>query len=221
MASKTEIEASSEKYREYDAVIALGKNWRLPIEGKRIYLSIESKMTALAAAELYISGQVGKIIFSTGETAGRDSGGNYYSTEAEEMKRFMRIFFTEDEIPENVIELETNSFDTAGNAEEVGKILQKEKLRKLALVTVGTHLPRAKKLFADYKVPIAKSFSSEGVLRQRNPHYEKFLHEYFWSTRHLKEVGKEAIGVGLAYTVDPKGKLLRRITRETRQREEN
>lgn len=37
-----------------DAVVVLGKNWEFPIEGKRISLSLESKLTALAAAELYV-----------------------------------------------------------------------------------------------------------------------------------------------------------------------
>src|ERR1035437_5834978 len=191
---------------EFGAVIALGKNWRLPITGgPRIDLSLESKMTALAAGQMYKDGKVGKIIFSTGKTAGKDSNGNDYPTEAAEMNRFMRIFFPLDEIPVEDVIVEAESFDTAGNAQEVKQILQKENIKNPALLTVGFHLPRSKKLFANYGVGIRKAFSSEDVLKGRNPHYEKFLSDYFWSTRHIKELGKESIGVGLVYTIDPKG----------------
>lgn len=143
----------------FDAVVALGKNWRRNLSGVtrqefthlvrdesgkplidwennpltnksyRIYLSLESKMTALAAGQMYVEGKAGKIIFSTGETAGKDPEGNPYPTEAEEMKRFMRIFFPKDVIPESAIELESQSFDTAGNAEEVKKCFKKKEFR--------------------------------------------------------------------------------------------
>ncbi len=207
---------------EFGAVIALGKNWRLPITGgPRIDLSLESKMTALAAGQMYRDGKVGKIIFSTGKTAGKNSEGNDYPTEAEEMRRFMRIFFPIDEIPEEDVIVEAESFDTAGNAQEVRHILLKENIKNPALLTVGFHLPRSKKLFANYDVSIKKAFSSEDVLKGRNPHYKKFLSDYFWSKRHIKEIAKETIGVGLVYTIDPKGERLRRITTKTRNREED
>lgn len=216
-----------ERSRKFDAVIALGKNWRLPI-GKdnthplggspQIDLSIESKMTALAAGQMYVDGCTNKIIFSTGQTAGKDKQGNYYPTEAEEMKRFMRIFFPENEIPESAIETQTKSFDTAGDAEEDKKILEREDIKNVALLSVGSHLWRSKRLFENYGVRIKKAIASQDILKGRNPHYDKLIQDYFWSTRHLKEIIKETIGVGLVYTIDPKGERLRKATIKTRNR---
>jgi len=205
------------KKPQFDAVVALGKNWRLPVDGMRIYLSIESKMTALAAGELYTQGKVGKIIFSTGETAGENPEGSPYPTEAEEMKRFMRIFFPEEEIPESAIELETHSFDTAGNAEEVKKIAERENLSKIALLTVGFHLERSMRFFESYGVNPKKGFASEQILRRRSKHYRKFLREYHESDRFQDLEGLES-KVNMISKIDRKGKVIRLVTKVTRHR---
>ena len=202
---------------KFDAIIALGKNWRLPIEGSRIYLSIESKITAIAAGQMYVDGRAGGIIFSTGQTAGINKEiGQPYPTEAEEMKRFMRIYFNEDQIPESAIKTEAISFDTAGNAEEVKKILEDEKLKKVAVLTIGSHKRRSGKIFANYGVSVT-AIASQDVLKNRNGHYDKFLNEYAWSTRHAKELLKETILNTLLF-VDPKGEKLRAVTTKSRNR---
>lgn len=203
---------------KFDAVVALGKNWRLPIDGSRIHLSIESKMTAIAAGQMFVDGKTNEIIFSTGHTAGLDKETRQlYPTEAEEMKRFMRIFFSEDQIPESAIRTEIVSFDTAGNAEKVKKIIGDEKLRKVAVLTIGSHKLRSKKLFANFGIPVT-AIASQDVLKGRNPHYEKFLHDYAWSARHTKELLKETALNTLLF-VDPKGEKLRLATKRSRDRE--
>lgn len=199
-----------------DAVIALGKNWNFSIEGKRIELSLESKITALAAAELYLQKKVNNIIFSGGETAGLDLNGIPYPSEAEEMKKFLRIFFQNNEIPDKAIILENKSIDTAGNAEEVREIINIKKFKKLALLTVGFHLPRSKEIFKNYNVLIKAYYSSEEVLKNSNSYYDQLISEYYWSTRYITEIAKEVVGLGLVHTIDPKGKILRAITAKTR-----
>jgi uncharacterized SAM-binding protein YcdF (DUF218 family) len=192
----------------------------------RIYLSLESKMIALAAGELYAQGKAGKIIFSTGETAGKDPLGNPYPTEANEMKKFMRIYYPEHIIPEKAIIVENKSFDTAGNAEEVGKILKEKHIESVALLSVGFHLFRAKRLFSNYGVGVDHTFGSEGVLMERYPRYKRFIrghnliHGYHRSKQYFVEAGKEIIAAGLVYTVDPKGEKLRQKTLKTRHRRE-
>lgn len=205
--------------KKYDAVVALGKNWQFALEGKRVYLSLESRITSLAAAELYLGRQIKCIIFSGGETAGNDPQGNPYPSEAEEMKKYLRIFFSEEEIPDRAIILEVNSFDTAGNAEEVKKVIRKKSLKSICLLTVTLHIPRAKKLFENYGIKILEAFSSEEVLKGRNEFYDKLIGEYDWSTRYIAELIKETVGVGLVNTIDPKGEILRKVTAITRHRE--
>lgn len=199
-----------------DVVVALGKNWDFSIEGKRIYLSLESKLTALAAAELYAQKNVKSIIFSGGETAGLDSNGNAYPSEAEEMKKFIRIFFQKSEIPDKAIILEEKSIDTAGNAEEVRKIIKAKKFERIGLLTVGFHLPRAKEIFKNHNVSIAEYFSSEEILKNKNLYYDKLINDYYWSTKYFTEIIKETVGLGLVHTIDPTGKMLRKITSQTR-----
>lgn len=209
--------SAEKKKPQFDAVAALGKNWRLPVEGMRIYLSLESKMTALAAGELFVQGKVGKIIFLTAETAGNDPQGNPYPGEAEEMKRFMRIFFPEDVIPENAIEIDTHSFDTAGNAEEMKRIAERERLSKIALLTVGFHLERSMRFFESYGVRVKKGFASEKILRGRSSHYKKFFRRYFGSERYDDLESLES-KVNLISKIDRKGKVIRLVTQVTRHR---
>ncbi len=204
---------------KFDVVIALGKNWRLPIEkNSRIHLSLESKMTTIAAGELYIQGKVNKIIFSTGKTAGKDSEGIDFLSEAEEMKSYLRNYFSIDQIPDEDIILEINSFDTAGNAEEVKKILETEKMERSLLLTVETHLERSQELFENHGVLISNSLSSESVLRQRSKWHELLVEKYHSSKKHRQEKFKEKLGQLLVATIDSKGKWLRSLTTLTRHR---
>lgn len=204
---------------KFDAVIALGKNWRLPIEKKgKLHLSLKSKMTTIAVGELYIQGKVKKIIFSTGKTAGKDSKGIDFPSEAEEMKLFLRKHFSIDEIPDEDIILETNSFDTAGNAAEVKKILEAEKMERSLLLTIETHLERSQELFENYGVSITNSLSSESVLQNRSRWHELLVEKYHSSKKHRQEKFKEKLGKLLVKTIDAKGKRLRSVTTLTRHR---
>lgn len=201
---------------EFDVVIGLGKNWRLPIQGDRIDLSVESKMTALAAAQMVVNGQAARIIYSTGQTAGvNPETGEPYPAEADEMKSFVRRFFSEEELPSSLIRTETTSFDTAGNAEEVKKILNENGLNNPALVTVGYHGDRARTLFNRNGIR-SSFFKSEDILaHMRDGRYYRFL---------KPSVGimlKELVARVLVHTVDRQGTgLTRKITAKSRHREQ-
>jgi len=203
---------------QFDAVVALGKNWRLPITGPQIHLSIESKMTALAAGQMYADGKVGKIIFSTGETAGNNLQGHPYPAEADEMKKFLRRFFSEEQIQDSAIELENHSFDTAGNAEEVKTIINNLHLQRVALLTVGFHLPRSMRLFRSYGVNIEQGLSSEQILEGRSPLYQRFLGAYQKSDRHRALASTER-KVNAISIIDRKGRITRLVTKRSRHRE--
>lgn len=230
--------------QKFDAVVALGKNWRLPVGtdkthpkggGPRVNLSIESKITTLAAAELYLSGRANKIIFSTGKTAGKDAQGNDYPTEAEAMYEFMRRSVSEEAIPDSDVILETTSFDTAGNAEEVKKILDRENIGKnIAVLTIGYHSFRAGKLFENYGLK-TKVLRSEDVLGKANERYSDFYIKAWRrklfsehnldSIKAVAELGlillKEAVASGLVLSrIDSMGTgLTRKLTQKSRHRE--
>lgn len=207
------IPTTKNKNKPYDCVIVLGKNWEeypdnnFSDDKKPIELSVESKITSLAAGEMYSTGLVKKILFSTGHTAGPN-----FPSEAEEMKKFMKDKFPE--IPEKDIILEEKSFDTPSNAREVKKILKKHNFKKLALLTTKAHMLRADKLFKHFGIKV-DDFYSEEETKKISKHYKKFVKEYSKSKRAKVEELKELL-LRQFLILDPQGKFLENITRRIR-----
>jgi len=201
------------KNKPYDCVIVLGKNWeeypdnKLLTAKKAIRLSVESKITSLAAGEMYNAGLVKKVLFSTGHTAGPD-----FPSEAEAMKKFMKDKFTE--IPDKDIILEEKSFDTPTNAREVKKIIKKHGFKKLALLTTKANMLRADKLFKHFGIKV-DDFYSEEETKKISSHYKKFVQEYSKSKRVKVEELKELI-LRQFLILDPQGKFLKNITKRIR-----
>lgn len=183
-------------------IIALGKGIEI-LEDGEIELRLETKLTALAAVVLLEKGFGDKIIFSGGHTKGK-----YRVSEAEAMLNFAgkySIFVTR----RNVI-LESNSVDTAANAEEVAKIIDGNS--RTNLITTKLHLIRAKKLFKNYEIKIDRSFAAEDILKKESPRFDFVLRQYNLK-RKLREFGWETICLIFATTIDRKGKILRFFTK--------
>jgi uncharacterized SAM-binding protein YcdF (DUF218 family) len=215
------VEGASERIPEhFDALVVLGKNWRQypphptaeQSESFNLRLSIESKISALAAGEMFESGLIDKIIFSGGKTAGKQ-----YPSEAEEMMKYMKEKYPD--IADELVLLEKESIDTADNAERIAELLKENPtLHKIALMTVGFHLARAEKLFEEFGIETT-GFPSEEELKKRSPHYEQFVTSYLKSGRVKFKERKEAIVRGLL-SIDTRGKLLRKVTTKIRHSEE-
>lgn len=208
-----------------DVLIVLGKNIGVgsnqeDIQADNFSLSRESRMNALAAGMLWRPGM--DIIFSTGQTApGTPS-------EAEAMKRYMQIHFKDEHdnplIPEENIFLEETSIDTAGNAEEVSRLLAErgKTYNHIGLVSVGYHVPRAATLFNRYGVAIGTEYSSDQLLRSRSSRHNQLVDHWRKTPRiknrsplNLGETGKEFVLRALLH-VDRKGKALRKVTQRSR-----
>lgn len=194
-------------YEKVGVTILLGKNWDdkkdIPelTEGTEVFLSRDSVMTTLAGGFLYGAGLTDRLLISTGQTK------ENYPTEAEAMNKTLSHFFTKEEVPEEVRETEEMSIDTAGNAEEVAKILAKEGYKgKIRLITVGRHLERATTLFENYGVHIDESVASEDVLKRLGYDTSRPMLEKF------KGQGEEFI-LRQLLKIDPQGKgLTRKVT---------
>lgn len=199
--------------QHFDALVVLGKNWKepppFPQENRDDFkprLSMESKMSALGAGEMLKQGLIDRIIFSGGKTAGED-----YPSEAAAMAAYLREKYPD--IPDEMIGLEEESIDTIDNAERIARVLEAHpELQKLALMTVGFHVARSERIFKDRGID-AYPFPAEEVLKQRSPHYERFLNTYEKSGRVTKEKIKELILQSLLY-IDPKGGLPRTFTKK-------
>ncbi len=101
LENSSEYDTPREVPEHFDALVVLGKNWREYPPGKepqkfKLRLSIESKMSVLAAGEMFKEGLIDKIIFSTGKTAGKE-----YPSEGEEMIKYLKERYPD--IPEEAI----------------------------------------------------------------------------------------------------------------------
>lgn len=215
--TKSEEENSPEIPRKFDGLVVLAKGWREYTiggakEGFRFHLSMESKMTSLAAGEMLKAGLADIVIFSGGKTAGKD-----LPSEAKALWDYTKSKYPD--IPEEKIVIEEESFDTIGAAEKVYDILEKFKLKNVALLTIGFHLPRSEKIFTNYGIKV-HGIPSEEVLRNRSPDYQRFLERYLSSSRVRTEKIKEAILRGLLI-IDAKGKIPRLLTKRIRHGSEN
>ena len=183
-------DAGRSKYR---FVIALGKNW----DSEQNRLSIESRMTALAAGKLLEDGVVDRVIFSGGHTAGSDM-----PSEGQAMLDHMGLVY-KDQVHKASVEGE--SLDTSRNAEYVRDSIEPDK--KSLLLSVGYHVPRATRIFDGYGIE-TDPMSSESVLADERGSMDRFLENYSRSNRHRFEVAKEGI-LRMINLVDRKGIMLR------------
>ena len=212
----SEIPAASENVEglpeKFQAVVVLGKNWRerppKNTQGKwKLHLSIESKMSAIAAGEMYTSGLATKILFSGGRTVGAD-----WPSEAGAMQEFLKKKYPD--IPDDDIMLEEEAIDTIDSAERVDRILQEHGFQDIALLTVGFHISRSEKIFQDRGIAV-HGLPSEEMLKKRSLHYEQFVGNFLASKRVRMEQWKEKILRGLL-VIDTKGKIPRMVTQRIR-----
>lgn len=200
----------TERATPYEALIVLGKNWherwtlpKHPIEGTELMLSEDSMRSTIAGAELFLQGKTKKLIFSTGHTIGED-----YPSEAQAMLDYMRNFYTEEEIPNEVVELEEISDSTPTNAEQV----RERGITDGAIVTVDFHMRRSKRLFKNWGVIKSHkdSFVAEDVLRARGFELKKR-----GVLKKMKEAAVETPQQILLY-FNPSGSIANKLTSRIR-----
>lgn len=197
-----------------ELLIVLGKNIGVgstpeDIRHKPRHLSQESRMNVLAAGELWTPDT--DLLFSSGQTAGQGT-----LSEAGAMKDYLAM--RHPEIPEERVFTEERSIDTAGNADEVAKLLaQKEKsYGRVGLVTVGYHLKNAARLFQNYGVQINDKYPAEVVVRTIHPVLNRYVMLWSASDKVAAEYRRERIRA-MMLSIDKRGKLLRQITTRNRR----
>ena len=133
------------------------------------------------------------------------------------MKDFLKEKFPE--IPDSAVILEEKSIDTAGNAEEVSKLIKRYGFSNIGLLTVGFHLPNARRLFDRYGIKVDKddNFIAEQVVKARTRKPELFVESYHRSPLVKQERRRELVRTILLYTIDRRGRLLREVTKRQRK----
>ena len=210
--------------KKFDLLVVLGKNWEnypprfAKPENWQIQLSPESKISALAGAEMLRAGLTEKVIFVSGKTAGK-----IWPSEARAMLDFIKSSYS-GATEENFI-LEEESFDTAGNAEKIAELLKFQKprpglgfqdlvLKRVALMTIGYHLPRALRIFREYGMNLP-GFASETELVKLSLKNKYFVDYHLSSLRYKLEVFKE-MALFVIQFFDRKGKFLRHFSKLAR-----
>lgn len=198
-------ETDSKEREDSETLVVLGKNWTQSPREDHPRLSQESKMNALAAGELYRKGNIDRVIFSGGQTAGIEN-----PSEADAMAKYMHHKFPD--VPESAVLLEEHSIDTAENAQKILEILGAEgDAKQVTLLSVNDHLPRAEKYFSHVGLDVAP-VSSEEVLSRRSKHHQQYVERRAHSLHGLIEAAKEVI-LRVEQHLDPEGRFLRKITR--------
>ncbi|PIN92984.1 hypothetical protein COU61_01090 [Candidatus Pacearchaeota archaeon CG10_big_fil_rev_8_21_14_0_10_35_13] len=211
--------------KRYDAIIALSRNWKAEShralrEGRKESLGIddlhpESKMVAIAGAYALMDGKADKLIICGGRTAGMK-----HPSESYMMLQYLEGLFPEvaEELERNT-HLDLNSRDTRENALEAKRIIEEEKMERVALTAVGTQLPRALRIFRNNGIIVSEGYTAEGLLRKYGEQtgeegkWMRILRNY-WSSPELRtRIPQEVITATLVFSgIDPKGELTGRIT---------
>ena len=200
---------------KYDVLFVMGKNWRkyppkkTNKENFKLHLSIESKISVLAAGEIFKSGRCEKIIFLAGNTAGKN-----WPSEGAAMRCFLKKYYPF--IPKEVIAIKDDSIDTVSDIENARIYLEENNLKKAAILTISYHLPRCLNLFKNYKIKAEiNGMISEKEIKTRSFHYKTLIKKYSKSKRVKIECTKEVI-LNIIVLFDKKAKILRFITKKTR-----
>jgi hypothetical protein len=175
----------------------------------RHHLSPESRMSVMAAALEWNPDT--DILFMGGHTAGAD-----IPSEAAAMKHFFRNRYPD--IPADHLFTETQSVDTAGNAEEAARILAANPdshYEHIGLISVGYHVENAAKLFRNFGIPVDQIIASEEKVRAIHPAMDRYVTAWHQADRVASERRKERVR-SMMLPVDRKGKLLRIITSRSR-----
>jgi uncharacterized SAM-binding protein YcdF (DUF218 family) len=183
-------------------LVVLGKNWR----EKGTRLSVESRMNALAAAELSRRLDVEAVILSGGRTAGPE-----HPSEAALMLTYLQ---RHGPIPTRIV-LEEQSIDTFDNAEHVRAILADRLHCAIYLATVDAHLPAAVTSFEANGLRPTAVYPSELLLLSRSPHHAAFVRRYRRSGRAILDRVRERIRM-LILRFDRRGRSLRFLTKHLR-----
>ena len=186
---------------QHDVLIALGKNW----EKGSSNLSIESKITALAAGLIMRHNLSKTLILSGGHTLNP-----FHISEAEAMYEVLHGAFPE--VAEEKICFDNYFLTTTGNAINSNVICSEaRKIKKdldIALLTVGYHIPRAGTVFGIEGLDISAHYSSEGILSiSPDISHQKMVLGFLSSEEHIKDRRQEAI-LQAAMVLDRKGHFI-------------
>lgn len=192
---------------KYDAVIVLAKNWEVGPNGK-YRLTLDSKMNALAAAQLFEEKVANQFIICGGVRPIKSNNGYAPKTESIEMRDYA---IRHSDLKPIDFMIDLHSYDTPSNAEETRRMIGTRQFKKLGLLTTTPHLTRSLEIFDNYGFR-CEGISSDDVIARRSDHHKDLVVEVEKSLARQIDYFKETILTPLAF-IEPTGKLPRMLTK--------
>ena len=169
---------------KHDAIIVLGGGLRIPTAPAKHVQLAHASDRYWYAVQLFNAGKADKIIISGGNVYPQSGlqGEAYYAAQV------MQTWG----VPENAIELESNSRTTAQNQSFIKELLEEQEIQSVLLVTSAIHMPRAHHLFMRLPITVTPASADVLVRNQNSPeifnyipsaaalrHTTAALHEYY------------------------------------------
>ena len=161
-----------------EAIVVLSSDWK-ELKNKSLgkRASVESRLRAIAAGELYIAGISDKIIITGGVVDSQSR------TIAEEMQRYLLTHFKD--IPPEAVVLEEAARSTRENAQKVKEMLEGTGVQNIGLLTSRTHLKRAERVFRHFGMNVEQEFIAEEIVKKRknskgelSKRHARFIQDY-------------------------------------------
>ncbi len=147
-----------------DAIVVLGGATKSPQAPRTMPEVSEAGDRIIYAAKLYKQGKAAKVILSGGRIFWQDAP----TSESSDMAMLMDLLG----VPRDVVLEDPKSLNTRQNAEYVKQIVDREKFKRLILVTSATHMPRAIAVFQRLDmdvVPAPTDFYTTFADQRHNP----------------------------------------------------
>ena len=170
------------------ALLVLGKNFGAGASSNGTVqddsLDQKRRISILGVGLLHGIGVSNKIILFSNPSAKHN-----LPSQARLMRDYLKKIFPHIQNRDIILE-EIHSGSEEENIEEVKKILKKYQIKDLGLITLGLHIPDAKRKLFNKKGLIVEPIPSQEILAEKFP---EFVTDYKRSPRFLAEIGKEAI----------------------------
>jgi uncharacterized SAM-binding protein YcdF (DUF218 family) len=156
------------KLANADVIVLLGGGLRLPLPPRQDFELTDSSNRARYAAKLFRAGKANRVLVSGGNLLEQGRG-------VQPEAHYVRMFLGELGVPSEAILIEDRSRSTWENALETKRILERQGLKRVLLVTSAAHMPRALGSFRAAGIDATPAPTDYRVDEHEEPALLKFL----------------------------------------------
>jgi uncharacterized SAM-binding protein YcdF (DUF218 family) len=151
-----------------DAIVLLGGALRLPVPPRTDFELAEASTRVRYAAKLFQAGKAKRVLISGGNAFAQKRG-------SQGEAHYIQAFLAELGVPAEAMLLESQSRNTWENAVETKRVLDRDGLKRVLLVTSAAHMPRALASFRAAGIDATPAPTDYRVDERDEPTLLKFL----------------------------------------------